>query len=93
MSRTTMKQLSNIVERLNMATNNPTVPYASVCDGTGKRKYTAQVGNYNIDQSYGGFQLCQITNDGGGVRNVMPMRGTKTDCWNAISTVLKVVGE
>jgi hypothetical protein len=81
-----MKQLNNAVEFLNLETGNPTVTWASR-DG----KMRGQVGNFYVDQSYGGFQLVQVTNEGGGVRNIQPVRGTKTDCWNAVHTALNIL--
>ena len=88
---TTMKQLNNAVEQLNLETNNPTVSYASICLGNGERKYKAQVGNYYVDQAYGGYRLCQIVNEKGGATDIQPQRGTTNDCWNAVHTALNIL--
>lgn len=91
MSRTTMKQLNRAVEYLNELTGNPTAPYIST-NIDGNRRMTAQVGNYHIDQCYGGFQLVQMACESGGIRTIQPTRGTKTDCWNAIHTAMNIIG-
>lgn len=85
MSRTTMKQLEAAVERLNEVTENPTT-YSNRDNG----KFTVHIGHYHIDQCYGGYQLVQTCTEGGGVRTIQPCRGTKTDCYNAIWTVLNI---
>ncbi len=87
MSRTTIKQLEAAVDRLNEATGSPLKPYSRETIG-GKDKLVAQIGNYHIDQCYGGYQLVRMVTNGGGVSTVQPCRGTKTDCWNTIQTVL-----
>ena len=86
MSRTTMKQLNAAVERLNELTGNPvTYSYRDEND-----KFTTNAGHFHIDQCYGGYQLVQTVTAGGGIRNIMPCRGTKTDCYNAVWTVLNI---
>ena len=85
MSRTTIKQLNAAVERLNEITENPTT-YSKRDNG----KFTANIGHYHIDQCYGGYQLVQTSNTGGGIRTIQPCRGTKTECYNAIWTVLNI---
>lgn len=95
MSRTTLKQLLGAVERLNLETNSPTEYFETFPDGsdsfTKDGRRTIAVGHYHIDQCYGGYQLVQTTNNSGGIRTVQPCRGTKTDCWNAVHTVLNVL--
>ena len=86
MSRTTLAQLKAAVDHLNTVTGNPVKPYEKDADG----KYRAQEGNYHIDQCYGGFQLAQIVNESGGIRMIQPCRGTKTECYNTIHSILNV---
>ena len=85
MSRTTMKQLESAVEFLNIETNSPLTAYESV-DG----RLVPNAGHYSIDSAYGGYRLVRMCK-GGGERDIQPQRGTKTDCWNAIHTVLNVL--
>ena len=90
MERITRKQLDNAVERLNIATGNPTIPYASVCDGKGNRLYVAQVGNYHIDSAYGGYMLAKMATDGGGIVTI-GRRGTKREVYEQIHATLEIL--
>ena len=56
--RITINHLRRQVDNLNKLTGNPPKPYS---DGK------AQIGNYHIDQAYGGYALEQTVNSGGGV--------------------------
>lgn len=64
MERITDKHLEAVVSRLNRETGNPATYRAPDCG-------PINVGHYYIDRAYGGNQLVQITNTGGGVRNVL----------------------
>jgi len=56
------------------------------CDEAG-RPLKANVGTYVLDYAYGGVCLAQITNPGGGERNVT-QRGTKRETYNAMRAFL-----
>ena len=59
--RITIKNLRGLCDVLNRATGNPTQAY--VADETGR--FRAQVGCFIISQCYGGYQLAQISSEGG----------------------------
>lgn len=61
-TRTTRKFLRAIVDRINRATGSPMEPY-EYRDG----QYRANVGNYHLDRALGGYMLCRMANDAGGV--------------------------
>jgi hypothetical protein len=86
MSRTTMKQLEGAVERLNIETGNAITPYSMVGG-----KYKPNGGNYHLDGAFGGWQLVRMSDTSSGISNIMPRRGTKSDCWDCIQTVLAVL--
>ena len=60
--RTTIKELEALCERINTATGSPEASYTRK-DG----KLRANVGNYHIDQAYGGVNLARMCNEGGGI--------------------------
>ena len=71
MSRTTRAQLESLVEIINKQLDRPTKPYAdSVEHPWGAMK--AQIGNFHIDNAYGGYRLCEMDNEHGGVRDISP---------------------
>ena len=63
MTRMTMKYLEARVEYLNKLTDNPLTPWSQNKAG----KFRANIGNYHLDGAYGGWQLVQHMNEGGGV--------------------------
>lgn len=67
MERITQKHLEALVARINTALNRPQTPYTKNADGT----FTANLGNFHLDYAYGGVQLEEMLNDGGGVRTVL----------------------
>lgn len=62
--RITLKDLESIIDRLNKVTNNPLKTY--VFDEK-SGKYLSQAGNYHLAGAYGGYELQQMVNEGGGV--------------------------
>jgi len=64
--RITLKELEGRVKFLNRFTNNPTERFTKK-DG----QYFSNAGHYLISQQYGGYELQQICNDGGGVDDVL----------------------
>lgn len=62
--RITENDLRAVIERLNKITNNNPAPYTRTDNGL-----VANVGNYHLDCAYGGYNLAQMVNEGGGIRN------------------------
>lgn len=62
MQRVPMKNLEAQVDRINQLTGSPLEPYTYV-DG----KFLANIGNYHLDQAYGGIKLNRMFNVGGGI--------------------------
>ena len=63
MNRVTLNDLQAVIDRLNRETGSPADPYIRDADG----KLRAQIGNYHLSRAYGGFELCRMVNEGGGV--------------------------
>lgn len=88
--RITSTMLTALTDLLNRRMTTPQTPYRA--DGEGGSK--AQVGNYHISHAYGGASLHQISNEGGGCRDVLscghiPMR----DLYNQIHAFLRGIDE
>lgn len=84
-STVTMKHLEAVVARINRAAGTPETPWTKQKDG----KIKSNIGNYHIDNAYGGVQLVQMMNEGGGIR-VMTNGGfvTKRELCNQLHTFL-----
>lgn len=67
MNRVTEKELEAIVGRINRMTGSPDTAYTRQPEGRMK----ANIGNYHLSYAYGGVQLVRMTNEGGGVSNVL----------------------
>lgn len=63
MQRITEKMLQARIDYLNQITGNPATPYTRA---PGERM-KANIGNYHLSSAYGGVNLNQMHNDGGGV--------------------------
>ena len=80
MDRITIKQLEGLVDHLNTIAKTPKATYTKV-DG----KFIGNIGNYHLDGAYGGYQLVQLVNESGGVRNVLSTGFvSKRELYNAI---------
>ncbi len=66
MTRITIKDLKAVCDRINRETGSPMASYVRKADG----KLVALVGNYHIDQAYGGYSLYRMSNEAGGVSNI-----------------------
>jgi hypothetical protein len=62
----TTKDLENVVRRINIITKNPEKSWENK-DG----KMVSNIGNYHLDGAYGGYALCQMVNEQGGVRSII----------------------
>jgi|TARA_R100000482_G_C5042163_1_gene108840 hypothetical protein len=75
-SRITKENLQNVLDRINQATGHKLEAWTQ--DETGR--YRANVGTYVLDWAYGGVALSQLTNEGGGERDITG-RGTKRETY------------
>jgi hypothetical protein len=64
--RTTIKHLRPLVDRLNRTAGHPLEPWSRGEDG----KLRSNIGNFHIDQAYGGFSLHQMLSEDGAIRDV-----------------------
>jgi len=64
--RITIDDLEKRVKFLNRFTDNPTERFTKI-----NGEYFSNAGHYLISQQYGGYELQQICNDGGGVDDVL----------------------
>jgi hypothetical protein len=73
--RITKKQLESKIAYLNVITGNPEKPWNTPVDG----KMTANVGNFHLYSAYGYYNLHQMCNEGGGVKDVFNYGSTKKE--------------
>ena len=79
--RITMKMLAEGVNALNTKLGYPT-EYSKAGHPICKS------GHFYIGQAYGGYRLEQLTNKGGGARDISP-RGTKREVWAYVTAMIK----
>lgn len=83
--RTTIKELEQQIDCLNERLERPMKPYTRE-DGRNK----ANVGNYHLSQAYGGFNLYEMSNERGAVREVFSCgHTTKKDLYRLISAFIR----
>jgi hypothetical protein len=63
MDRISEKQLKELIRHVNKITGHPEEAYTKGEDGN----YHANVGSYTMAAAYGGYNVEQIVNEGGGV--------------------------
>tara|TARA_R100001163_G_scaffold33968_1_gene26289 strand:- start:24623 stop:24919 length:297 start_codon:yes stop_codon:yes gene_type:complete len=81
----TIKDLESKIDRLNTITNNPLKSYLQNEQG----QYESQVGNYCLAGAYGGYELHQIVNTGGGITTPLNTGYTsKKALWYAIDNYM-----
>ena len=91
MYRYTMRDLEGLVDRLNRTTGAESEPYRDATEAEKAAGFggVGNVGTYYLMGAYGGHKLVQITNYGGGVRDVL---GTgyvsKRELYRAVSAYL-----
>jgi len=73
--RVTEKQLEAQCTHLNTLTGSPLAPWTKGEDG----RFHSNVGCFHINYDYNQPQLQRITNESGGVSNVLNYRGTKSE--------------
>ena len=89
MSKTTIKDLESLCERINVATNSPLKPYAKL--KSGEFRANAQIGCYLLDGAYGGYKLARITNKGGGQTDITQGYDPKSILWDKMYAFLNGV--
>jgi hypothetical protein len=89
MERITDKMLNAKINYLNQLMDTPETSWERT---NGKNK--SHVGNYHISGAYGGVNLCQMTNESGGVRNVFSCGHVpKRDLFNRIDAYIAGIRE
>lgn len=64
--RTTIKNLQNVVDRINRDLGTPDTPYRQIDEN----HFEANVGNYHLSQAYGGVALHKMANTSGAAEDV-----------------------
>jgi hypothetical protein len=82
--RITYKDLDNKLKKVNSFLKFEQEPWST----NKEHKIVANIGTYYIGQAYGGYRIEQITNRGGGCRNISK-RGTKKECYNFLEGMLE----
>jgi hypothetical protein len=83
-TRITLSDLESRLFDLNESRGVKTQPYSKTNAGT----YKSNVGNYHLSRAYGGFNVHQMVNDGGGIKE--PAGGghvTKRECLERINSL------
>jgi len=81
--RINQADLYAVLARINHATGNKEEAWTKQADGTHK----ANVGTYVLDWAYGGVRLSQLTNAGGGERDITG-RATKRETYHRMHAFL-----
>ena len=85
--RITNKHLENAINELNQVTGNACQAWTKTESG-----YKANIGCYHLAGAYGGYQLQQIVNNGGGVHDVFSVGYvTKRELYNLIRAMIQGV--
>lgn len=82
--RISLQQLQEKIVWLNDITNHVSAPYRTNEEG----RFVSNVGTYVLQQSYGAYGLGQLTNEGGGAKDIISRR-TKSELWDAIDILEK----
>ena len=86
MDRITQKNLNELCGVLNKVTGSPLKAW--VRDDAGKLH--AQIGNFHINQAYGGVELQRMMNEGGGIDTPLGYGHVpKRELWNKMQAFLR----
>jgi hypothetical protein len=85
MQRITMVDLEGSLKRLNTLLGRPVEPWNH--DGG---KMTANIGNIHLSGAYGGVQVHEMSNEGGGIRTLTSGYGTKREVYQQIRAMITV---
>ena len=89
--RYTMRDLEGLVDRLNRTTGAEAEPYRDATEAEKAAGFggVGNIGTYYLMGAYGGHKLVQITNYGGGVRDVLGTGyASKRELYRAVSAYL-----
>lgn len=64
--RTTTKHLESLIKQLNELLQKPIEPNYLLTTNQGRKLYW-HIGNYHLVSAYGGYDLAQVVNEGGGI--------------------------
>jgi hypothetical protein len=82
-NRITVSQLESRVEYLNKITGSPETSW------TKKNEImTANIGNHYLDGAYGGYDVCQIMNEGGGVNSLFNYHRPKRELYEKLNSYI-----
>ena len=88
MKRITLSDLENRLFDLNQSKGTPSTPHSPSDTMTAGAGIKSNVGNYHLSQAYGGCNVHQMVNDGGGIKE--PAGGghvTKRECLERINSL------
>lgn len=77
--------MQRIIERINIATGSPTAPYTRMADG----KHRANVGNYHLDNAYGGYALVRTTSEQGSIMRITDGYMPKRELYNMLFVFIR----
>ena len=80
----TKHMLDVLIDRINTKAGAPLTPYTRTPEGN----IVANIGNYHLDCAYGGYQLCVMQNNGGGIHNITSGYDTKKDMYYQLQAFL-----
>lgn len=85
-----MRDLENLVARINAVAGTPEKPYREIqAPNAGTASFKANVGNYHLDGAYGGHRLVQMCNDGGGIRTITSGYVSKSKLYDEMQAFCK----
>ena len=88
MKRITLSDLENRLLNLNQSKGTPSTPHSpsdTMIPGAGIK---SNVGNYHLSQAYGGFNVYEMANDAGGIKEPAGSgHVTKRECLERINSL------
>ena len=91
--RTTTKHIESLIKQLNELTHKPIATNYFLTTNEGRKLYW-NIGNYHLISAYGGYDLAQVVNEGGGIHK--PLYGgmvSKRELYNKLSAYINGVVE
>ena len=85
--RITKKRINTRIDLLNKITGNPLTAYTV----NESNKPVANIGHYYASHAYGGYQLEQITNTGGGCRDVTRGRKSTREFYDVLNAYIQAL--
>ena len=85
MTRITVKDLEARINYLNKITDSPALPWTKI-----EGKLCGNIGNYHLDQAYGGCALYRMDNESGGVEDISRIgHARKGELYNWINAYIE----